>query len=283
MSIIPDVHETSWSIDAGQDGFTYMALLFAIVLAGTALAATGVLWRTEGAREREAELLFIGGEIQRALESYFLATPIEPRRYPRTLEELVEDRRGPFVRRHLRRLYADPLTGKPDWMLVRAPDGTITGVHSTSELVPIKRASAFGTFPFADAKTYRDWLFAARSGAQLAAASVPGGAPAVAGLGAGVSSPVAASPSPPGTVADTTPQRLQTVVIAPAAEKPKEPPPPEKPPQPNCLAQRANDGKVCQGLRGAENFEAAGQCLISASQRYVACESGQNVSPLRMR
>jgi len=283
MPTAPESRASGGSIGAGQTGFTYIALLFAIMLAGTALAATGVLWRTEGAREREAELLFIGGEIQRALESYFLATPLEPRRYPPALEELIEDRRGPVVRRHLRRLYADPLTGKPDWVLVRAPDGTITGVHSTSESVPIKRASVFGAFEFVDAKTYRDWVFAARSNAQLAAASGPGGAPAVGGPGAGGGSPFVALPSPPGTVVDTTPPRLQTVVVAPPSEKPKEPPPPEKPPQPDCLAQRVEDGKTCQGVRSAGNLEAAGRCLISATQRYLACERGQDISPLRIQ
>jgi type II secretory pathway pseudopilin PulG len=169
----------------GKYGFTYIGLLLAVAIAGTLLAAAGVLWRTDAVREREAELLFIGGEMQRALESYFQATPQEPRRYPKSLDDLLEDRRGPVVRRHLRRLYVDPFTGKPDWMLVRAADGSVIGVHSAAEGAPIRRASPFGPFPFPDAKSYRDWVFRPRSDAQRAAdapaggAAVPGAAPAV--------------------------------------------------------------------------------------------------------
>jgi len=140
-------------------GFTCLGLLFAVAIAGTLLAAAGVLWRIDGARERETELLFTGGELQRALDSYLEATPEQPGRYPKSLEELLEDRRGPTIRRHLRRLYADPFTGKPDWTLLRAPDGTIVGIHSSFEGVPVKRAALYGRFDFANARTYRDWVF----------------------------------------------------------------------------------------------------------------------------
>lgn len=179
-------------------GFTYLGLLFAVAIAGVMLAATGVLWRTDGAREREVELLFKGAEIQRALESYFLSTPQEPKRFPLKLEELLEDRRGPVVRRHLRRLYPDPFTGKPDWILVRSPEGRIVGVHSSSTAKPIKRASVHGDFAFGDAKSYRDWVFKPRNAEQLAIAGTgigPAGTPASAGsMGSGTTPAVA----PPG-------------------------------------------------------------------------------------
>jgi type II secretory pathway pseudopilin PulG len=263
-------------------GFTYLALLFGIAVSGVLLAATGVLWRTDAVREREAELLFIGGEFQRALESYFQSAPQQPRRYPKALEELLEDRRGPVVRRHLRRLYADPFTGKPDWVLVRAPDGTITGVHSSSEAQPVKRGDAWGPFAFAQAKTYRDWLFAARSPAQIAlgqGAGEPGGAAVPIAGAAATTSPVAVNT---GVVpVGTGPPGPQVVIVAPG--KPPPEPTPEKPPALECISQRVADGKTCQDLRATGNIEAAGRCLISASQRFLACERGQSLPPLRLQ
>lgn len=193
-------------------GFTYVALLLAVAIAGALLAATGLLWRTEGVRERERELLFAGGEFARALESFHQASPQLPNRYPKSLEELLEDRRGPVVRRHLRRLYVDPFTGRSDWAVVRAPDGTIVGVHTVHDGVPFKRGERFRAFAFGEAKSYRQWVFRPRSDAEQAAdprgrtPSSPAAMPAaVTGAGAGEAGKGAAS---------------QTMTTNPPAEKP---------------------------------------------------------------
>jgi hypothetical protein len=57
-------------------------------------------------------------------------------------------------------VYLDPMTGKPEWGVVRAPDGGILGVHSLSREVPIKR-SGFGApyEEFSSATSYQDWRF----------------------------------------------------------------------------------------------------------------------------
>jgi type II secretory pathway pseudopilin PulG len=143
-----------------QAGFTYIALLIALAVLGVALAATGEVWRTAAKRERELELLFAGSAYRSALASYYAATPAGQPRHPRALEELVEDRRARVVRRHLRQLYADPMSGKADWALLEAPGGGIAGVHSLSEAKPLKS----GNFAAADAKfegaaSYADWKF----------------------------------------------------------------------------------------------------------------------------
>jgi len=62
--------------------------------------------------------------------------------------------------RHLRRIYPDPLTGKPEWGLMEAPQGGVMGVYSTSEMVPVRS----GNFSpenesFAQAQRYADWKF----------------------------------------------------------------------------------------------------------------------------
>ncbi|MCV2349672.1 type II secretion system protein [Paucibacter sp. Y2R2-4] len=98
-------------------GFTYLWLLFVIALGGVALAALGQRQQTLQQREREAELRFRGEAIAQALASYARATPAGANPLPQRLEDLLEDRRSGSTRRHLRRLYADPFTGRPDWAL----------------------------------------------------------------------------------------------------------------------------------------------------------------------
>jgi type II secretory pathway pseudopilin PulG len=144
-----------------QEGFTYIGLLLLLALLGTALAGAGTLWSTESRRDKEAELLFIGRQFADALTSFREHTPAGQRpSFPRRLEELVDDRRWPSTRRHLRQVFVDPMTGSREWGLVRLPGGEIVGVHSLAEGRPLKR----GNFPkrfaaFAEALSYRDWRF----------------------------------------------------------------------------------------------------------------------------
>ncbi|MDD5029256.1 MAG: type II secretion system protein [Rhodoferax sp.] len=122
-----------------QAGLTYIGLLIAVVFFGLgAVGAARLLASTERA-EREAELLFIGHQFRQAIQSYLQTGP-NAGRYPPTLADLLQDRRSPTPRHHLRRLYVDPITGKADWGLVLAPEGGIMGVHSLSEREPQKRA-----------------------------------------------------------------------------------------------------------------------------------------------
>jgi type II secretory pathway pseudopilin PulG len=141
-------------------GFTYIGILLAMALFGVALGATGDVWRTAAQREREQELLFAGGQFRNAFMSYYGATPAGQRRYPRVLEDLLEDNRFPVARRHLRRIYPDPMTGKADWGLIEAPGGGIAGVHSRSEAKPLKTANFTSQdVKFEGAEHYSDWKF----------------------------------------------------------------------------------------------------------------------------
>lgn len=146
-----------------QDGFTYFAVLLLVVTTSTGALAVGTLWQTAQRREQERELLAIGDEFRRAIESYRRLPAGDRRQYPRSLEDLVLDPRVPGVRRHLRRIYADPVTGKAEWGLLRAPDGGIMGVHSLSEAAPLKQAS-FGIADraFEGSQRYADWQFVYR-------------------------------------------------------------------------------------------------------------------------
>lgn len=153
-----------------EAAFTYVGVLLAVALAGAALAAAGVVWSSAAQREREAELLFVGDQYRRAIGSYVDASP-GPKEYPRSLDELLEDRRLPVVRRHLRQPFRDPMTRDIDWGLVRAGE-RIQGVYSRSGARPIKRA---GFAPvdesFAGAASYRDWRFVATPGRGPASAA----------------------------------------------------------------------------------------------------------------
>ena len=141
-------------------GFTYVALLIAVAVIGIGLAAVGPVSHTFQMREKEGELLFVGDEFRRAIALYYERSPGGLKQYPRKLEDLLRDERYPNVQRYLRKIYADPVTGKREWGLVEAPGTGITGVYSLSELPPVKTAN----FPvlyqsFRTAGKYSDWKF----------------------------------------------------------------------------------------------------------------------------
>jgi type II secretory pathway pseudopilin PulG len=117
-------------------GFTYIGLLITVVIMGLMLTVVARVWTTTEQRERETQLLFVGHAYRMAIASYFAFG----HRYPPTLESLLKDERFPVPKRHLRRLYPDPMTGQADWTLIMTPSGqAIMGVASSSQSPPIKR------------------------------------------------------------------------------------------------------------------------------------------------
>jgi len=169
----------------GLRGFTYVGLLVVVVLIGIGLAAVGQVWSTTAKRERERELLFAGAQFRRAIGSYFDASP-GVKQYPSKLEELLQDQRFPVVKRHLRKIYLDPMTGSPDWGLVTAGD-RIVGVYSRSGDKPLKIENfAPEDSSFAGSAAYSDWRFV------YASAAAPGTEPAT-----GNSAPAPPAGNPP--------------------------------------------------------------------------------------
>lgn len=143
-----------------QQGFTYLAVLFAVALSAVAMSATLALWSTEEQRDRERELLFVGSQFRMAIISYYQASPDQNPQYPPDLQALLEDHRFTPARRHLRRLYADPVTRSTNWGLVRTPNGRVMGVHSLSMEAPLKRANFSDEDRLFTGKThYADWAF----------------------------------------------------------------------------------------------------------------------------
>lgn len=121
-----------------QQGMTWLWALLVVAGIGWGLAAVAEVWMTHAARERERELLFVGDQFRRAIASYYESTPQPMKQFPRTLGDLVEDRRFPIPRRHLRRIYADPISGSRDWGLVLTADRTIMGVYSKGRGTPFR-------------------------------------------------------------------------------------------------------------------------------------------------
>lgn len=159
---------------------TYLTLLFALAVMGAAAAAAGESLVRQQQRERERELIFRGQQIRSALLNYRAATPDGQPPLPTRLAQLVEDTRHSPPVHHLRRLYADPFTGEPDWVVLRRADGLITGVHSRSTRPPLTGAAPGLPLPAQAAAsagatattntsqgpvpTVGDWLFAIEPG-----------------------------------------------------------------------------------------------------------------------
>lgn len=142
-----------------QGGFTFLAVMFSVVLIGIIIGTAARQLATVNKREKEAELLFRGQAIRRGIELYYRTSRAGFSQYPRTLEDLIKDPGSPGVRRYLRKLYKDPITGG-EWVLIRDGSGRVKGVRSASEEAPIKVAH----FPeelksFEEKKKYSEWLF----------------------------------------------------------------------------------------------------------------------------
>jgi type II secretory pathway pseudopilin PulG len=143
-----------------QGGMIYLALLLGVALIG-GLSAVGLkVAQTIQLRSAEAELVAIGLEFRNALQSYADATPNGLPNTPENLAELLRDARSPGIQRHLRRIYHDPLTGKPEWGIVRGPDQRIVGIHSLNQGEALKRENFPAELAYlSGAKEHKDWIF----------------------------------------------------------------------------------------------------------------------------
>lgn len=160
---------------ASIKGFTYVGLLIAIVFFGLGSVSVARVLASSEQGEKERELLFIGQQFREAI-SFYYAAGTGARRYPEKLEDLLADPRFSTIKRHLRRIYNDPITGKAEWGVVIAPEGGIMGVHSLSERKPMKRTNF--DLPNLNLNevskttevrnyTYRDWQFVYRPSAMI--------------------------------------------------------------------------------------------------------------------
>ena len=206
-----------------QAGYTYFGLLLAILAASLAVSAGVTLLTNDMRRDKEAELLFAGDEIRRALELYHSKNTAGMQPFPRTLDALLRDPNQLSVQRYLRKIYRDPMHD-PDvpgavaengfWVLIRDGNGQIVGVRSNSLREPLRTSG----FPkqyegFRQAKRYADWQF-------LAAGGVP-----VDPKAGNVAEPRSFIPTPVVPAVPVAPPSAAT------PQQPLAPPPPPPPPQ----------------------------------------------------
>jgi type II secretory pathway pseudopilin PulG len=147
-----------------ETGFTYLTVLITIAIIGIVSTAAIQVGSIAQRRDAEEELLAIGMEFRAALASYAAASPPGQRQVPASMEELLRDPRFAEPRRHLRKLYFDPLTGTQEWGLLKGPDANgiigIVGIYSLSEETPIKIGNFDSMFESFSKKTsYRYWVF----------------------------------------------------------------------------------------------------------------------------
>jgi type II secretory pathway pseudopilin PulG len=138
-------------------GFAYLGLLWMLAVTATGLAVVGESWTQAARRERERELISRGEQIRSAIDRYRRAIPTRSE-WPKSLDELVEDRREDETRHHLRRRFEDPFEPSAGWGEIRDLEGGLIGVHSRSSLPPLSRWPRQGTHAVA-ARKLSDWRF----------------------------------------------------------------------------------------------------------------------------
>lgn len=143
-----------------QGGFVWYFALFILATSAIGVLALGANWLDVSHREREKELIRVGDLYVSALRSYVNSTSSPVPLYPNNLSDLLEDRRSELLRRHLRRLLPDPITGQHDWILIRNAQGGIIGLHSKSTRMPLLRTvlrTECCLLPVS--QQYSDWKF----------------------------------------------------------------------------------------------------------------------------
>jgi type II secretory pathway pseudopilin PulG len=146
-------------------GFTYLGLVILVTVIGLVGAATLKIDALLRRARAEEELLAIGAAFGEALRTYAEATPKGQPAQPPSLKELLKDPRFPGVRRHLRKIFVDPMTGKAEWGIVWTNPSERKGVfavYSLSTAKPLKIANFDARFAgFENKEHVSDWKFAA--------------------------------------------------------------------------------------------------------------------------
>jgi len=144
-----------------EQGFTYVIVMFAVAVTSILALRAVETTITNERRLRESDLMAVGEIFRNAIKDYYENSPGTLKEYPSRLEDMLDDVRMSTRRRQLRRIYRDPITGKPGWGLVMTEDGMhVKGIYSLSSKQPLKTGGFIREFAqFAGAKTYMDWKF----------------------------------------------------------------------------------------------------------------------------
>ena len=148
----------------GQRGYAFLMVMALVALLALALSHIGPVWADDARRDREQELLRVGGLYAQAIQDYRAASLGSLKSWPARLEDLLLDKRFVGTRRHLRSLYPDPLAPGLPWGLIKAPDGGIQGVYSQDTREPFRRGVvSLPAVTLNPARRYDDWIFMPRT------------------------------------------------------------------------------------------------------------------------
>jgi type II secretory pathway pseudopilin PulG len=153
-------YRSSFSARTRQDGFSYVGVMFVAAAIAIAAAASVQVGAAMHRINTESELLKVGSEYRNALLSYAIASPSGQSKRPKSLNDLLKDPRFPYLKRHLREIYPDPISGSKEWGIVMSADGSgIIGVHSLLNQTPIKTGNFAAEFEsFTGKNSYQAWV-----------------------------------------------------------------------------------------------------------------------------
>lgn len=156
-------------------GYALVLLLVLVAALGVVAAGAVQAGHNAGRRSAEAALLAAGDDFRNALLSWRRGGAPAASSGPAELADLLRDPRVAGVRRHLRAIPFDPLTGRAEWGVLRDNAGRIVAVHSLAPGKPIKRQGFAPTQAgFDEAESYAQWRFGLVVSVRLsAAASAP--------------------------------------------------------------------------------------------------------------
>lgn len=154
-----------------QQGMLLLGVLVFIAIGTLMVSNASQRWADARQRDAEEDLLYVGLQYRKAIESYYFRSPPGRRQFPSRLQDLVQDPRFPQPVRHIRRLWPDPLAPDSEWGLIRQ-NGMIVGIYSQASGEPFRTANFDPALPqqlFGNAKSYKDWRFASSTGVAPAA------------------------------------------------------------------------------------------------------------------
>ncbi|HJV23639.1 MAG TPA: type II secretion system protein [Holophagaceae bacterium] len=136
-----------------QRGYTMALLLALIVVMGIMLTMARPTLRAEVQRENEAELIFRGEAIARALKAYSAKFG----KYPQDLDEVMKVR--PLL---LRQKYKDPMTPTGEWDVITQVQPGVTGETRGLPIIGVKSRCDLDAFRLYKNKSLiSDWRFLA--------------------------------------------------------------------------------------------------------------------------
>lgn len=191
-----------------------MMLLAFITIMGIFLTIAMPPVATEIQRDQEAELIFRGEAIARAIRLYKAKTG----GYPLALEELTKIRP-----RILRKLYLDPMTHEGEWDLITAVQPGASGDKTGLPIVGVKSYCEKDSFTtYHDKTLISDWTFSAADNLL----GIPGAAAAAGLLQSAAGQTTASTAQPPLPAGKTGPGTgVDTSNIPIVAAPPQNPPP----------------------------------------------------------